>query len=367
VWTGRASGACGSATCAPASDSPVWNRLIAEPYQSGIGSTAEANRFILRETLREVAQQPVAWLGIMLAKARELVSGAEIPRNTSIYPDRKHSRVLRVLLWNHGLAFPSGLIIPFGLAGIWLARRSWRTHFVPLSLLAVQALFVLAFFVTARYRLPSLPLLSLYAAHAGLTLLALARERRRAEAARLAGLLALLLFVSNHAVGAMPASHWPLEHPDLARTLIARHELRQGEAQLRAALAQDPDFSAANDQLCALLIYADRAPEAVSSCTRAVASQPESADLHYQLGVALEASGRRPAAIAEYRMALPARPRNSALRRGPCEGPRPLATSTSAATPSWISRLHARGDLLAQCRAQLEACGACELRGFFTP
>jgi hypothetical protein len=68
----------------------------------------------------------------MLAKARELVSGAEIPRNTSIYPDRKYSVVLRALLWKHGLAFPSGLIIPFGLAGIWLVRRSLRAHFVPL-------------------------------------------------------------------------------------------------------------------------------------------------------------------------------------------------------------------------------------------
>ena len=207
----------------------VWDRLMGEPYRSGIGSTAEANRFILRETLREVAAQPVAWLGIMLEKARELVSGAEIPRNTSIYPDRKYSRVLRVLLWKHGLAFPSGLIIPFGLAGIWLVRRSLRAHFVPLACLAVQALFVLAFFVTARYRLPSLPLLSLYAAHAGLTLLAAgsrAPPRRRPRGS--AGLLALLLLVSNHAVGAMPASHWPLEHADLARTLIARHELRGG-------------------------------------------------------------------------------------------------------------------------------------------
>lgn len=62
------------------------------------------------------------------------------------------------------------------------------------------------------------------------------------------------------------------------------------------------------------MIYADRAPEAVPSCTRAVASQPESADLHHQLGVALEASGRRPAAIAEYRIALrlaPANPRSA--------------------------------------------------------
>ena len=174
----------------------------------GIRSVTEASSFVVRATLREIAAQPRAWLGLMLEKAFELVNGAEIPRNTSIYPDREYSLVLRALLWKHGLAFPSGLILPFGLAGIWLVRRSLREHFVPLACLVMQAVFLLAFFVTARYRLPSLPLLSIYAAHAGLQLRDRVRERRRGEALRLAGALALLLLLSNHDVGAMPSTHW---------------------------------------------------------------------------------------------------------------------------------------------------------------
>jgi tetratricopeptide (TPR) repeat protein len=179
-----------------------------------------------------------------------------------------------------------------------------REHFVPLSCLAMQAVFVLAFFVTARYRLPSLPLLSIYAAHAGLSLRSLVREHRRGEALRLAGGLALLLLLANHAVGAMPSAHWPIEHFDLALAHLKRSELKPGEAQLREALALDPNFPEANKNLCELLVYAGRAPEAVPACTRAVVSTPDSADLHQQLGVALEASGKRPAAIEEYRRAL---------------------------------------------------------------
>jgi hypothetical protein len=289
----------------------VWDRLMGEPYRSGIGSAEEANRYIVRETFRAIADRPVAWLAIMLDKTRELVNGAEIPRNTSIYPDRDRSRVLSLLLWKRGLAFPSGLIIPFGLAGIWLVRRSWRAHFAPLACLAVHGLFVVAFFVTARYRLPWLPILSLYAAHTGLTLAAGIRERRRPEAVRLAGLLALLLLISNHAVGAMPAAHWPLELSDLARTLREHGKVSEAETQLRAALAQDPAFPAANDQLCSLLIAASRAPEAVTSCSRAVNAWPDSAALHHQLGVALESAGRLAAAIAEYQIALRIAPGNS--------------------------------------------------------
>jgi len=289
----------------------VWDRLIAEPFASGIRSVAEANSFVLRATLREIAAQPRAWLGLMLEKAFELVNGAEIPRNTSIYPDREYSLVLRALLWKHGLAFPSGLILPFGLAGIWLVRRSLREHFVPLACLAVQAAFVLAFFVTARYRLPSLPLLSIYAAHAGLELRARVREHRRGEALRLAGGLALLVLFSNHGVGAMPAAHWPIEHFDLALAHLKRSELKPGEAQLRAALALNPSYPEANAQLCGLLVYAGRAPEAVPACTRAVAAKPDSADLHQQLGAALEAAGKRREAIEEYRRALQLAPGNA--------------------------------------------------------
>jgi hypothetical protein len=282
----------------------VWNRLIAEPFASGIRSVSEGNRFVLRATLHEIAQQPEAWLGLLGEKAWQLVNGAEIPRNTSLYPDREQSRVLRVLLWKHGLAFPSGLLLPFAFAGIWLLRGSAREHFVPFACLAVQALFLLAFFVTARYRLPSLPLLALYAAWAGLRLRALLRERRRGQALRLAGALALLLLISNHRVGAMPAARWPVEHYDLALVLLQRNELRAGEAQLRAALALDPGYPDANAQLCGVLVYAGRADEAVSICARAVSSRPDSADLRQQLGTALEAAGRRAQAIEEYRAAL---------------------------------------------------------------
>ena len=286
----------------------VWERLIAEPYASGIRSVTEASSFVVRATLHEIAAQPRAWLGLMFEKAFELVNGAEIPRNTSIYPDREYSLVLRVLLWKHGLAFPSGLILPFGLAGIWLVRRSLREHFVPLACLVMQAVFVLAFFVTARYRLPSLPLLSIYAAHAGLQLRDRVREHRRGEALRLAGGLALLLLLSNHGVGAMPSTHWPLEHFDLALAHLKRSELKPGEAQLRAALALNPSYPEANAQLCGLLVYAGRAPEAVPACTRAVAAKPDSADLHQQLGAALEAAGKRPEGIQAYRRALQIEP-----------------------------------------------------------
>ena len=78
----------------------VWDRLVREPVEHGIRSTVEANRWIVGETLREIAAQPRAWLSLMAAKALELVNGAEIPRNTSIYPDRAYSTVLRwITIW----------------------------------------------------------------------------------------------------------------------------------------------------------------------------------------------------------------------------------------------------------------------------
>ena len=175
-------------------------------------------------------------------------------------------------------------MIPFwagwDLAG---ARCSLRAHFAPLACLAVQALFVVAFFVTARYRPSLLPLL-VNAAHAGLYV-ADADPRtppagsRRGGPARAAA--ARLELRGRRDAGFPPA----LEHADLARTLKEHGKVREAEAELRAALAAT-DFPAANDQLCALLIFASRAPEA-ATCSKAVAAWPDSPALHHELGAAL--------------------------------------------------------------------------------
>jgi hypothetical protein len=87
-----------------------------------------------------------------------LAGDDEIPRNQEIYAARAWSPVLRILLWKvPGLTFPFGLLLPLGIVGLAVASR--QAPFLAASA-AVLAVAVIAFFVTARYRAPLVPLLA---------------------------------------------------------------------------------------------------------------------------------------------------------------------------------------------------------------
>jgi 4-amino-4-deoxy-L-arabinose transferase-like glycosyltransferase len=244
-----------------------YERLRGEPDEAGISSAAERSRFHRDKAMQQIADRPLDFARIMGLKLYQLVHGAEISRNFSIYAERDGSWVLKLLLWKWGLAFPSGLIIPFGLLGLFLARARWRRHFPVMALWVAQVAFISIFFVTSRYRLPCLPLLAIYASYAGLELARrFARGGIGALAAPLVWLFALLL-ISNWNVGSM-LSHGAFEHVRLAKQLRARGELSAAERHLRRAVEISPAFAEGRANLTLLLLEVGDLDEGVERFLR---------------------------------------------------------------------------------------------------
>ncbi len=281
----------------------VYDRIRHEPATRGIESFSAASGYLVRQTLEHAWQRPGDWLALLGIKAAELLNGAEIPRNTSLYADRAESPLLALLLWHVGLAFPSGLLIPFGIAGVFLLRHDWRRHFLPWSAAGAQAVFVLAFFVTARYRLPILPILSIYAAHAALQLWDGWRGSGRAQVERLTGAVALLVVLCNLPIVEVSRSrHWQ----DLYNVGVAH--LEQGErsaaeTRFRQSVERNPGAAQALVALCNLLLEDERAAQGLPFCRRAALADSDSASAHYALGATLEAVGRESEALPHYRRA----------------------------------------------------------------
>ncbi len=293
----------------------VYDRVRNEPASKGLTSASAANAYLVQETLRHVGKWPREWLALMGIKLAELVNGTEIPRNTSLYADRQYSSVLSALLWRSLIAFPSGLVIPFGLVGLWLARRAWHQHFLVWSSLAVHTVFILAFFVTARYRLPMLPLLGIYAAHAGLRLFDRLQAGERAAAARLGGALAALLVVSNLGIVPVSRSHHAIDHYNRGVAYEQQGEYEKAEVQMRRAVELSPHHAEALVHLCDLLLNREQAQEALPFCTRAVQAAPTSAPAHYRFGQALERLGRGAESVKHYEQATRLAPDAAAARR----------------------------------------------------
>jgi tetratricopeptide (TPR) repeat protein len=181
-------------------------------------------------------------------KALELVQGEEISRDTSIDAAGIDNHVLGALIWKHGVAFPSGLVIPLVVMGIALGARRTRAHALLLVALAAQALFVLAFFVTTRYRLPLITAALPYAACGIVALAELIRRRRVPRGRELAALVlaAGMLPLSNHDVQATPTTHAAFELDHLGHRLHEAGDRDGAVRQWRRALQVDPGHARAH-------------------------------------------------------------------------------------------------------------------------
>lgn len=247
-----------------------YRRITDEPSRQGIRSAAESSRYLIRQTIRDIGENPVDLIKLMSTKLFRLLNGAEMPRNMTIYPDRQYSILLSALLWKQVIAFPSGLIIPFGLVGIFLARSAWRRRSLLLGCLLTQSIFVLAFFATARYRLLSISLLAMYAAYSIEVFLHHIRKREYAKITVPLLLLIALGILSNISIGKMDSNHGAFEHSNLGIDLA-----QQG-----------------------------RIEEAISHFSKALRIQPECVEAHMTLGLALERQGQTEEAIAQFAEAL---------------------------------------------------------------
>ena len=239
-----------------------------EPMLLGQTRPSAQSDFVFRKALTWIASHPAEWLALTARKAFELLHGDEISRDTSIYASRTDNEVLALLLFKRGVAFPSGLLIPFALLGLVLVSATagglGRRHALVLAALSSQALFVLAFFVTTRYRLPLLAAAIPYAAYAAVTAVDFVRSRGSVARPRNALAIALglaLLVLCNLGLSPMPAGHEPFEFEHLGSVLAARGLTEQATRSWQHAVAIDPE-------LCALALpartplHAERRPRA---------------------------------------------------------------------------------------------------------
>jgi len=216
-----------------------WKRLVAEPGRAGISGMANSSRYFVTKALTWAARNPLTFARLQLHKLRLFVGGSEIYRNHAIYPARGDSPVLRLLLWKlPGLAFPFGLLLPLAGLGLWVGAR--RAPLLAV-LTAALSLSVIAFFITARYRVVVIPILLIFAAQAVAWLCGQSwRPRLIATVA-----VAALFLVANLGQGRMDDRMNADAEYSLGVRLGEKGQLKQAAALFESALASKPDYAEA--------------------------------------------------------------------------------------------------------------------------
>lgn len=232
----------------------------------------ETNAFWLRQTRAAVARDP---LGTAARAARKLylfLQPSEIPQNESYRFYLMHVPPARVAMLGWWV------LLPLAVLGVTVSRRAQAAGPRAVSSALLFALVPLVacaiFFVTGRYRLPSVPFLTMLAGVGTAWLLGAAgREPRRAVLATLA------VVVTSLALLAVPAPF------DVARALARDYEhvglryqregaVRVAEEQYRLALEIEPDDGDALNNLGTVLVSQDRLAEAIAVYEHAARVEP---------------------------------------------------------------------------------------------
>lgn len=127
--------------------------------------SSEVSDYYYNRGLKFIVENPLAWSKLTLKKLFAFWNRIEVSNNRDLYFFKGETKILPYL---RILGF--WLIGPLGLLGWWLG---WRRKLLPgwfLGLIPVYTIAVAAFFVTARFRLPLVPLLLICSALAIATL-----------------------------------------------------------------------------------------------------------------------------------------------------------------------------------------------------
>ncbi|WP_437591711.1 tetratricopeptide repeat protein [Sorangium sp. So ce1000] len=282
---------------------PRWTELTQEPWSAArISAPGAASSWFFRRGLAFWAAHPLDALGLYLRKLWLFFHAVEIPRDTDLYAVRSESRVLRALVgpralwWLEG-AWPDGALVPLALVGLATSLRERERLALPLAFVGSQAAVYAFFFASARYRVPCVPVLALFAVAGAASIARAARDRDAARAARAIGAAAVLAVAC-----ALPAREATMASPaerELYRGLAHRRLDAPERAieHFRRAAQADPDDPRPWLELGNALDAVGRPVEAADAWERAAARDPWDLRPGRQAAAARARAGDRAGAI----------------------------------------------------------------------
>lgn len=221
-------------------------------------SPAQASRFWLGEGLAFAANNPAAYLSLLVRKFYMFWNGVEAQNNLSIYFAGDFVPILR---W---LPLGWGLLAPLAIVGWATSRRGERPLLLDLYWMA-YLLGCLLFFASSEYRLPITPVLMLYGARLIVECAVRARSGLQRGVVVRALLVVLVALPVNYRDAA--AERLTLKRVDYYNfgTLYQRvQHWDMAEYMFRGSMAIDPHFTLARDGLANALVQQGKIEAAAS-------------------------------------------------------------------------------------------------------
>ncbi len=268
---------------------------------------SEISSFWFGRALAIVREDPAGFLKLLGYKTALFWNSYEIPDNLDMYFFKRYSLLMRLWL----PAF--GLIASLAAAGMVLSAREWRRLWPLYIFVFGYFVSVVFFYIFARYRLPVVPFLMVFASRGLLGARGLLMRREFGKVT--------LLFLCVVAVAA--AAHTPLLNAynpsaidNLGAILLRMRDLTGAEELFRQVLARRPDFADAHNNLGVSLLRMGDIAGALTEFREAIRLKPRLANSYVNLGLGLLRAGDREQARQIFGKALELDPSSADAHSG---------------------------------------------------
>ena len=274
---------------------------IAEAAAGRSLTPGEVSSFWVSRTLEFVRSQPGAWLALTGRKAALIWNRTEFVDTESQASYEDSSWLLRALapIGHFGILVPLAVL---GIVATWRDRSRVGVYF---AIAAAYAASLVVFYVSARYRLPLVPLLMLFAAAGLASLATFLRTAGRLKIAAAAAAIVMVVIVTNRPLLSADLMRATTE-TNLGVALQTDQRLQEAEARYRRALAIQPDYAPAYVNLGMVLVALQRPGEGIDAYRRAIDLGAADVDLDYRLANALLQAGKASEAIEYFQRAIAA-------------------------------------------------------------
>jgi len=291
VLIGQNGGLCffiGNSHDATGTLSPIESVLRIVPQFPMIDMREMAKINWLEMAVDQLSKNPVHFVRMFFRKLVLYLMGYEIPNNVNYYLSKRFSAVFRLPL----LTF--WVMLPFAVTGAIVSVKEWPKQALLLLFISTYTISILVLFVLARYRLPMVPYLLIFAAYA---LFWWFEKARKGEIKKIALSLAPLALVG--AFSFLTRAEY-IRGNDYSNLALAYEE--QGRYDLAApeylnALKVDPRYSYARRKLVSCYIALGQSDRALDTAIEGVRIESVNPKEFFDLAGIFQEKGELGAAI----------------------------------------------------------------------
>jgi tetratricopeptide (TPR) repeat protein len=313
----------------------------------------EASSFWLARGVEFLAENPLDALKLYLRKTFLFLRKEEVSLNIDYTQSKELVPLFKIPLFTYAILSPLCLL---GLV-IALRRRDEKSALLALYYGASAASIIL-FFISDRYRLPSVPLAALFAALALTTILQSLREKSFRRASTLILTTGATAFLFNYNFEAIAENRVTGTHyNNLALIYMKLDDIKKAEETLEKAIAIDPLLAASYNNLGQIYVEQGKAEPGMALLRKSLDLDPNYAVAHYNLGMALEKEGNTEQARKHYERAVDLAPNlaeahvnlgNLLASRGDLNKARSHYQAALEEEPAMIQALQGLGNLRAK-------------------